>query len=197
MRFWKSSSLAVAIALAPGQVFAHTGVGHVDGFFHGFTHPLFGIDHLLAMVLVGMIAYRLGGRALIIVPAAFVGLMIAGGVLGAAQVELPFVEVGIALSVVMLGAAVALNIPLSATVAAILVGAFALAHGHAHGTEMPAAGSAIGYGLGFVMATALIHVAGIGLGRAADLASPASRALVRSFGGVAAVAGLGFLFGVV
>jgi urease accessory protein len=197
MRFWKGSSLASAIALAPGQVFAHTGEGHVDGLFHGLTHPLFGIDHLLAMILVGMIAYRIGGRALIMVPAAFIGVMIAGGVLGAAQVELPFVEVGVALSVVMLGAAIALSIPLSATVAAVLVGTFAVAHGHAHGTEVPSAASAVDYGLGFVLATALIHVAGIGLGRAADSVAPSSRLLARTFGGAATVAGLGFLLGVV
>jgi urease accessory protein len=197
MRIWKGSLLAAVLALAPSLAFAHTGIGHVDGFAHGFTHPLLGLDHLLAMTLVGTLAYQLGGRAIYIVPAAFVAVMAVGGYLGMAHVGLPFAEIGIALSVIVLGAAVALNVSIPVALAALVVGVFALAHGHAHGTEMPATAAGISYGLGFMIATALLHAAGIGIGRAADSTLPARAVLARSFGAVAAVIGAGFLAGVI
>jgi urease accessory protein len=197
MRIWKGSLLAAVLALAPSLAFAHTGIGHVDGFAHGFTHPFLGLDHLLAMTLVGTLAYQLGGRAIYIVPAAFVAVMAVGGYLGMAHVGLPFAEMGIALSVIVLGAAVALNVSIPVALAALVVGVFALAHGHAHGTEMPATAAGISYGLGFMIATAILHAVGIGIGRAADSTLPARAALARSFGAVAAVIGAGFLVGVI
>lgn len=197
MRIWKVSLPALALAMTPSLAFAHPSLSHVAGFAHGFMHPLSGIDHLLAMILVGTLAYQLGGRAMVIVPAAFVGVMAIGGFLGMSHVALPYAEIGIALSVIVLGAAVALNVSMPAALAAVVVGVFALAHGHAHGSEMPATVAGVTYGLGFMLATALLHGAGIGLGMAADSYQPTRAILARSFGGLAAIAGVGILLGVV
>src|SRR6218665_3213788 len=154
--------LALAIlALSPTLAFAHTGVGDTAGLFHGFEHPIGGIDHVLAMVAVGVFAFVLGGRALGLVPLSFVGMMIVGFALGLAQVDVPFVELGIALSSVVIGAAAAMGRPIPVTLAMSLVGAFAVFHGHAHGAEMPPATGGLTYALGFVAATALLHLAGI------------------------------------
>lgn len=154
--------LALAIlALSPTIAFAHTGIGHPAGFFHGFEHPIGGMDHVLAMVAVGVFAFVLGGRALWQVPLSFVGMMIAGFALGVAQIEVPFVELGIALSSVVIGAAAALGRPMPAALAMGLVGVFAIFHGHAHGAEMPETTAGLTYALGFVIATALLHAAGI------------------------------------
>ena len=132
--------LAAAAALAPAVAFAHPGAaGHTHGFLQGFAHPIGGIDHILAMVAVGIFAATLGGRALWAVPLSFMGFMVAGGALGMAGVSLPFVEVGIALSIVALGIAVAVNWDWPVTSAMAMVGLFAVFHGHAHGTEMPLA----------------------------------------------------------
>lgn len=154
--------LALAIlALSPTIAFAHTGIGHPAGFFHGFEHPIGGMDHVLAMVAVGVFAFVLGGRALWQVPLSFVGMMIAGFAFGVAQIEVPFVELGIALSSVVIGAAAALGRPMPAALAMGLVGVFAIFHGHAHGAEMPETTAGLTYALGFVIATALLHAAGI------------------------------------
>ncbi|WP_240229362.1 HupE/UreJ family protein [Devosia lacusdianchii] len=154
--------LALAIlVLSPTLAFAHTGVGHTAGFFHGFEHPIGGIDHVLAMVAVGVFAYVMGGRALWLVPLSFVAMMVAGFALGIAQVEIPFVELGIALSSVVIGAAAALGRPMPTAGAMALVGMFAIFHGHAHGAEMPADTSGLTYAAGFVTATALLHLIGI------------------------------------
>ena len=157
-------SLAATAILTPTIAFAHTGIGPTVGFSHGFLHPITGLDHVLAMVMVGMFAAQLGGRALWLVPAAFVAVMAAGGALGVAGYPLPFVEIGIALSVVTLGALVAFGVRLPTAVAMAVVALFAIFHGHAHGSEMPETAAGLTYGLGFVVATALLHMAGIGLG---------------------------------
>ncbi len=149
--------LAAVTALLPTAAFAHTGIGATTGFGHGFVHPLTGIDHVLAMTAVGMFAWQLGGRALWLVPATFVGLMAAGGALGVAGVGVPFVEAGIALSVVVLGAIVALGIRSPVAVAMGIVGLFAIFHGHAHGAEMPENAGGLTYALGFMLATAALH----------------------------------------
>ncbi|MBI1243563.1 MAG: urease accessory protein [Alphaproteobacteria bacterium] len=185
------SALAAMILLAPATASAHTGHGDTSGFAHGFMHPLSGIDHLLAMFAVGLFAFRLGGRALWAVPAAFVGMMAVGGVLGFEGVGLPFVETGIALSVLALGMAVATGITPPVAIAAALVGFFAIFHGHAHGGELPAGAGAAGYTAGFLAATALLHAAGIG---AAALAA-GRFALVRFGGAAVALAGVGLLVG--
>lgn len=154
--------LALAFTvLFPTLAFAHTGVDHAAGFTHGFEHPIGGIDHVLAMVAVGVFAYVLGGRALWLVPLSFVGMMVVGFVLGAGQIGLPFVELGIAISSVAIGMAAAAGRPMPVAAAMGLVGVFAIFHGHAHGAEMPADMSGLEYAAGFVVATASLHLAGI------------------------------------
>lgn len=149
------------LALVPTAALAHTGVGPTHGFAHGFAHPLLGLDHLLAMVAVGLWGAQRGGRAVWALPAAFVGAMIVGGAIGVAGLPLPAVEAGIVASVLLLGAAIALAARPALPLAAAVVALFALFHGHAHGTEMPAAVSGVFYGAGFASATALLHAAGI------------------------------------
>lgn len=156
--------LAAAAAFMPTVAAAHTGLGDAHDFTHGFMHPLGGLDHFIAMVAVGMLAARRGGRALWLVPAAFVTVMAAAGVIGALGIAIPYVETGIALSVLVLGAAIALDLALPTALTVALVGFFAIFHGHAHGTEMPVTASGLTYGLGFIAATAMLHALGIGLG---------------------------------
>jgi len=131
-----------AVPIVPAVVFAtpalaHTGVGAASGFTHGFLHPLGGLDHVFAMIGVGLFAAVLGGRALWLVPLSFVTMMVVGAALGIAGVALPHVEIGIAFSVVALGAMVAFQWKFPLAVAALVVGLFAIFHGHAHGAEMP------------------------------------------------------------
>ncbi len=154
--------IAAALTLLPTAAFAHPGDAH--GFVHGFAHPLGGLDHVLAMVTVGLFAWQLGGRALALVPATFVLAMAAGGALGMAAMPLPGVELGIAASVIVLGAIVTLRLKPPVAIAMGMVGLFAVFHGHAHGTEMPLDASGFGYAAGFMLATALLHLAGIGSG---------------------------------
>ena len=194
----KLVTLAAALALAPVTAFAHTGVGDAHGFTHGFMHPIGGLDHVLAMVAVGLFAAMLGGRALWLVPAAFVAMMGVGGLIGINGIELPFVEIGIAASVIVLGAAVALRLKAPTAIAMGLVGFFAIFHGFAHGAEMPADASGLNYAIGFMLATALLHAAGIGaaLDNSGKLAAR-SDMLVRAGGGAMALAGIGILTGMI
>jgi len=189
-------ALAALAALVPTAAMAHTGVGDVGGFAHGFWHPITGLDHVLAMVLVGMLAWQLGNRALWLVPATFVLVMAVGGALGVAGIAIPLVELGIALSVVVLGAAVALGIRAPVAVAMGIAGLFAIFHGHAHGAEMPVDASGLTYGMGFMIATALLHVGGLGLGFLIGAAGDRYGLVMRSAGGLAAIAGLAILTGV-
>lgn len=189
-------ALATAFAMLAVPAAAHTGVGTESGLAAGFSHPLFGLDHVLAMVAVGILAAQLGGRARWAVPAAFVGTMMAGGVLGAAAVPVPFVELGITGSIVVLGFVIALGRQLPLAGAMALVGVLAAFHGHAHGTEMPEAVAGLGYGAGFVMATALLHAAGLALGAgAARVSARLAPAAVRLGGGLIAAAGLALTAG--
>ncbi|MFG1266956.1 HupE/UreJ family protein [Xanthobacter sp. DSM 14520] len=198
MRYTARTALAVAaFSVLPQLAFAHTGVGAVHGFDAGFAHPMGGLDHLLAMVTVGVFAFQLGGRALWAVPLSFVALMAVGGALGVGGIDLPFVELGIALSVVVLGAVVALGLKAPLALAMGLAGFFALFHGHAHGTEMPMDASGLTYGLGFISATALLHVAGLGLGMAIGrLGETHGTRYVRGAGAAVALAGLGLVTGI-
>lgn len=192
------AALAAAFAVLPSIASAHTGVGDTSGFLHGMEHPVTGLDHILAMVTVGILAYQIGGRALWLVPLTFVVVMAFGGALGVFGIAVPFVELGIALSVIVLGAVVALGVKAPTAVAMALVGFFAIFHGHAHGVEMPENAGGIAYGLGFMLATAALHIAGLGLGyliaRIGDRYSPAA---VRFAGGMVAVAGVGLLTGLI
>lgn len=191
-----TGGLAATLALLPMAAMAHTGAGaHIDA-MHGFLHPLTGLDHILAMVAVGVFAAQLGGRSLWAVPAAFVLAMLAGGTLGYFGTPLPMVEQGIALSVIVMGLAVALGVKLPPAPAMALVAAFALFHGHAHGAAGGDAGTFLGYAAGFVVATSILHAAGIALGRMLDrlggVLSVNSRRLVGASG---ALAGAAFLMG--
>jgi urease accessory protein len=185
-------SLAAAAVFAPTAALAHPGHGDALGFAHGFLHPVGGLDHVLAMVAVGLFAANLGGRALWAVPASFMALMAAGGALGMAGFGLPYVETGIALSVLVLGAVVALGARWPVGAAMALVGAFAIFHGHAHGAEMPPDASGAAYAAGFVAATGLLHLAGIAIGLAVRSVA------VRRLGGAAvALAGVALLAGAI
>jgi urease accessory protein len=164
----KATALLALFALAPVIAQAHPGHGPANSFSSGFSHPLRGFDHILAMVAVGLWAAQMGKRALWAVPAAFVSLMMVGGALGMMGVQLPMVEAGILASVLVLGMMIAIAARLPLAVSMAIVGVFALFHGHAHGTEIPAAATGMGYALGFVVSTILLHVFGIGLGMAAQ-----------------------------
>lgn len=156
--------MAITTVLAPAVALAHPEHADANGLIRGFIHPTTGIDHVLAMVAVGVLAAQLGGRALWLVPLSFVAVMAFAGALGMAGIQLPFAEVGIALSVVVLGLAIAFPLNLPTVAAMALVGFFALFHGYVHGAEMPGAMSAFPYAAGFVAATALLHAIGMGLG---------------------------------
>jgi urease accessory protein len=171
--------------------FAHGGGEIAGGFAGGFAHPLFGPDHVAAMVAVGLWGAMLGPPALWLLPVAFPLVMAMGGVLGIAGVPLPRVEIGIAVSAVALGLMVAFAVraPLGAAVAA--VAAFAVFHGYAHGAELPPGADAIAFSAGFVIATGLLHLTGIALGLAARW--PVGRAAVRLAGAAIAIAGIVFL----
>lgn len=186
--------LAAALAMAPAAALAHAGVGATAGFAHGFGHPISGLDHILAMVAVGLFAAQLGGRAWWAVPATFVAVLALGGILGVAGVPLPFVELAIALSVVTFGLVIVVGRPWPVGLAMALVGAFALFHGHAHGTEMPADASGLAYGLGFVVATGLLHACGFGLGLVlAHLSRRPAGRLTQATGTAICLAGLTLL----
>jgi urease accessory protein len=196
--------LTIVAALAVGgfaaPALAHTGTGPTHEMGHdlaqGFLHPLGGLDHVLAMVAVGLYAAQLGGRSLWLLPAAFVATMIAGGLLGYVGVPVPMVEQGIGLSVVAMGLAIALGLRLPTVVATILVGVFALVHGHAHGSEGAKLASFLPYAAGFVAATAILHAAGIGLGLALDRLGTLPATVFRRAAGVAgALAGIAILAG--
>lgn len=186
------------LGLGSSMAQAHTGAGATMGFTHGFGHPFSGLDHILAMIAVGLFASRLGGKALWLVPSAFVSMMAVGGMLGISGVDVPFVELGIAASVIVLGVAVALQIGVPTVAAMTLVGFFAIFHGHAHGAEMPSAASGLTYALGFMLATAILHgigiMAGLLLGRAGQSSSDG---VARVAGGAMALAGVGILTGYV
>lgn len=188
--------LALALALIPTAALAHTGHGETAGLLYGFMHPIGGLDHVLAMVAVGVFAYVLGGRALWLVPLAFVGMMAVGFGLGIAGTEIPFVELGIALSSVVIGGAAALGRPMPVAAAMSLVGVFAIFHGHAHGAEMPADALGFEYAAGFLIATALLHLAGIFAAMGvAKLVGKYGKPVAQVAGGLFALGGVGVLAG--
>ncbi|MBI3044894.1 MAG: HupE/UreJ family protein [Betaproteobacteria bacterium] len=150
--------------LASGAAMAHVGVHSAGGFTAGFAHPFVGLDHLLAMVAVGLWAVQLGGRHLLALPAAFVLAMVAGALLGAAGIAMPLVEIAIALSVVVMGLLLAMSPPAAWRWAIPLIAAFGVVHGHAHGAEMPAFAEPWQYFAGFAAATAALHALGVGGG---------------------------------
>lgn len=189
-------ALAASLPFLPfaSAALAHTGAGAAHGFQHGFLHPLGGLDHMLAMIAVGLFAAHLGARALWLVPASFVALMAAGGAIGFAEIRLPYVEIGIGLSVVVFGGLVALRAQMAVAAATIIVGAFAVFHGHAHGAELPDGASPYPYAAGFMLATALLHTAGLVLGiGVANFSERLGPRILRVGGGAMALTGVALL----
>lgn len=183
---------AAAFAASTAPAFAHLDPAEHGSLLAGFTHPLSGLDHILVMIAVGLWAAQIGGRALWLVPSAFVGTMAFGFVLAMAGVHLPFVEPAILASVVALGLLVAMAVRMETVACAAVVGVFALFHGYAHGGELGAAG-ALPFSTGFMIATALLHIAGIGLGVSISRLS-SGRIISRILGGITAFAGLALIF---
>lgn len=193
----KPSSRAAAVAaavllLASGAAAAHDGSGLPGGFAQGFRHPFGGADHQLAMVSVGLWGAFLGRPLIHRLPLLFPVVMAGGGALGMLGLPWPSLETGIALSVLVLGGCIALGLRAPAWAALSLVAFFALFHGYAHGRELPSAADPVGYSLGFVLATGLLHLLGIALG--ALNARPGGVAATRGLGGAIAIAGGAFLY---
>jgi len=184
---------ALLMVLIPGIAGAHGNAGD-SGFVSGLNHPVFGFDHLLAMVTVGLLSAQMGGKAIWTVPATFVTIMSVGGMLGMKGIELPMVELWIAFSVLALGSALAAARKLPVSVAMGFVGFFALFHGHAHGTEMPRLAEPAMYALGFCAATAGLHILGAVTGYMAVHSRKGTR-LLRLAGLVIAVSGIYFMLG--
>ena len=183
-------AIPVAILVLAQPAFAHEQVGVTGGLVSGLLHPLTGMDHLIAMVAVGIWGAQLGVPAIWVLPITFPLVMAFGGVLGVLRIGLPMPEVVIALSALVLGAAVAARLRVPFGAAAVIVGAFAIFHGHAHGAELPSAANPLAYGVGFVVATGLLHLCGIALGTLSRW--PAGERLTRGLG--AAIAALGCYF---
>lgn len=160
----KHSLFVVPMMVEAMPALAHTGSHAASGLTDGFAHPFSGLDHMLVMLAVGLFAAVLGRRALWAVPASFVSMMLVGGIMGFMGIEIPAVEAGIALSVVVLGVTLAAGIRCLISVAMTLTGIFAIFHGYAHGVEMPSEAAAPLYSLGFVSATALLHGMGLAIG---------------------------------
>ncbi len=188
------SALLVGVAwlLSPYPALAHNKGGEAAGLAAGLSHPVSGLDHVLAMVAVGLWGAQLGPPAVWLLPVAFPMVMALGGTLGLVGVHLPGVEIGIALSAIGLGAAVLFEAKPKLAAAAALVGFFAIFHGHAHGTELPEGANGLLYSIGFVVATGLLHLAGVGIGLVHRW--PAGRTVLRLTGAFVAFAGLAFLW---
>jgi urease accessory protein len=174
--------------LVPTLAQAHPQIGYSTGFVRGMAHPLTGLDHICAMIAVGLWAVQRGGRALWFVPLTFVSVMILGGIVGMAKIPIPWVEPGIAASVLILGLLIAAAVRLPLWASMVLVGLFAFFHGHAHGWEMPVAASGMLFGLGFIVSTIALHACGIGLGLAAKRTGSVN--FIRYAGGAIAACGI-------
>ncbi len=197
MRIFKPwRALVAAAAAAPSAVLAHTGLPDTQDALHGFMHPIAGLDHVLAMVAVGVIAAQLGGKALWALPMCFVAVMAIAGASAMGGQALPGAEVGIALSAFVLGVLIARSVKLPVVLLGATVALFAVFHGHAHGVEMAGGSSGMAFGFGFVSATALLHLVGVGLGLALGRAGTGrGQHLARAGGGAVALAGALLLAG--
>lgn len=183
--------VALGLALGATPASAHSGTGLAGGFLSGFAHPFTGADHMLAMISVGLWGAFLGRPLLFLLPMIFPAMMAFGAALGMANVPVPPVEIGIAVSVLVLGIMILLAARLPVPLACGIVAIFALFHGYAHGMELPSAADPVGYSTGFVLATGLLHVFGIGLGMLRQ--APYGTVALRAGGGVIALTGVYFL----
>jgi len=188
---WVGVSFGVA-SLVSQSASAHVGTGLPGGWRSGFMHPFGGLDHLLAMISVGLWGAFLGRPLIHVLPVIFPALMVAGAILGMFGVPLPPVEVGIAVSVLVLGGCIALSLRAPVWAASLVVAVFAVFHGYAHGKELPSAADPVSYSAGFVLATGLLHVSGIGVGFLNT--RPGGVAVTRGLGGVIAALGVWFLY---
>ena len=186
------TTFVVFFIFAPAAALAHPGHDGTGGLAHGFVHPLTGIDHVLAMIAVGVLAAQYGGRALWLVPMSFLVAMAAAGAIGMAGIPVQIVEAGIGLSVVVLGLMIAFQIKPPTLVARVVVGFFALFHGYAHGSEMPGGLAGMSFAAGLLGATALLLGAGVGLGLLLQRRT-LSRRLIRAGGGAMALIGIAVL----
>jgi urease accessory protein len=185
--------LWLSTALWPLAAWAHVEAGQAGGFLSGLSHPVSGLDHVVAMIAVGLWGAQLGMPALWVLPVVFPLLMAMGGMLGLMGIPLPGVEIGIALSAVALGALVLGRVRLPLAVAMAVVACFAVFHGHAHGTELQAGQNAMLYSIGFVVATGLLHGVGIAIGLIQRWEPGAQ--ILRGAGALVMAAGLYFLWG--
>lgn len=183
---------SLVLAVVPVAALAHEEAGQAAGFLAGLAHPVSGLDHVLAMIAVGLWGAVLGLPAIWVLPVAFPLVMAVGGLMGLLGFPLPGVEVGIAVSAIVLGTMVLAEVRPPLWLAAAMVAFFAVFHGHAHGRELPEGTSALLYSLGFVVATGVLHAVGILIGVAHRWA--AGRQIVRVAGGAVALAGLFFLW---
>ena len=188
-------SLALSTAMFAVPAIAHTGEGYGGGFVSGFTHPIVGWDHVVAMVAVGLWGAFLGAPSIWLLPVVFPLVMALGAVVGIVGFPVPAVETGIALSAVVLGLMIVFAAKPPIWVSALLVGVFAVFHGYAHGTELPGAANPFVYAAGFVIATGMLHLIGIAFGLLVRW--PLGRIAVRSAGGLISLAGIAFLTGIV
>ena len=186
---WLLFAAGMAIA---GPAVGHEQQGQAAGFITGLLHPVSGLDHVLAMVAVGLWGAQLGAPAVWLLPVTFPLMMAFGGFLGLVGIPLPGVEIGIATSAILLGAMVALHARPPLALAALLVAFFAVFHGHAHGTELPPGQSGLMYSVGFVVATGLLHAVGIALGLIHRWV--AGRIVLRGAGVAVVLAGIFFLW---
>jgi len=191
--FFRAIAIGLVLGLLSQGAEAHSGTGIVGGFWSGVLHPITGWDHVIAMVAVGLWGAFLGRPAIWILPVVFPLVMAFGGAMGVLGIPLPQVETGIALSAVVLGLMVAMAARLPILWAGLIVGAFAIFHGHAHGTELPDAANPFAYALGFVVATGGLHILGILFGMLTH--SQQGRLAVRTGGAAIAITGLAFLTG--
>lgn len=188
-------ALTALLILWPSPAMAHQGTGLAGGFAAGFAHPLTGADHMLAMVSVGIWGAFLGRPLIYALPMIFPTLMAFGAGLGMVGVPLPPVEVGIALSVLVLGLMILFAVRAPVPVACLIVAMFGLFHGYAHGLELPSAADPVGYSAGFVLCTGMLHLAGIAIGLIK--VRPAGALALRGAGGAIALCGVLFWSGVV
>ena len=187
-----AQGIAVLAILWAQPALAHVGKGEAAGLLTGLLHPISGWDHVLAMVAVGLWGAQLGAPAIWMLPVAFPLVMAMGAMLGFLGVSVPGIEYGIAASGILLGAAVMLELRPPLVAAAVVVGVFAIFHGHAHGTELPPGQSPLLYSMGFVMATGCLHALGIGIGAVHRWGW--GEKLVRAAGAVVAVGGVFFMW---
>lgn len=187
------AAILASMLLLATPAMAHDGTGLAGGFAAGFVHPLSGLDHLLAMVSVGLWGAFLGRPLLYALPMLFPGVMVIGGLLAMFGVAAPPVEIGIAISVLVLGAMILFAVRAPVVVACAIVAVFALFHGYAHGMELPSAADPVGYSAGFVLCTGLLHLVGIGIGTLR--AWPWGTLALRGAGGAIALSGMWFVAG--